>query len=294
MGFYHFYACERGKRRHIRSVHFTERVIQKSFCTNALTPHMLRTLIYDNGASVKGKGIHFAMKRMKLHLMRHYRQHGLNGYILLIDFSNYFGNIQHEPLLRMYRRAFGNDARLYWLAELLVKAFGDSSLGLGSEASQISAVAYINEIDHYIKEVLRLNYAHYMDDSYFILLLKLTAHHTIKVLDAKYKALGIVTPPEKVNIIKLSKGFIFLKAKISMTETGRIIIRPGRKSITRQRRKLRKFKKLYDAGLMTLREIRSGYMSWRGYISHWNSFRTVQNMDALYIELFKIHPLTKL
>jgi len=159
-GFYTFYTEERGKRRYIRSVHFTERVIQKSFCTHALAPHLIRTLIYDNGASVANKGIHFSIKRMKVHLMRHYRKHGRDGYVLLIDFSNYFGNIEHKPLIDQYRRAFGEDKRLLWLASLFVTAFGDKSLGLGSETSQISAIAYVNEIDHYALEVLRIVYAH--------------------------------------------------------------------------------------------------------------------------------------
>jgi hypothetical protein len=293
-GFYHFCTAERGKKRYISSVHFTERVIQKSFCTNALVPHLLRTLIHDNGASIKGKGIHFALKRMKTHLTKHYKQHGTNGYVLLIDFSNYFGNIRHDVLLSIYKRAFGEDTRLYWLAELFVKAFGDEGLGLGSETSQVSAVAYTNAIDHFIKEVLRLIFAHYMDDNYFLFLMKLAARHTLNVLSEKYEQHGIVTKPEKINIVKLSQGFTFLKAHFSLTDTGRVVIRPGRKSITRQRQKLKKFKKLHISGKMTLHEIRAGYMSWRGYILHFNSKRTVYNMDALYMRLFGVHPMQKL
>ena len=35
-GFICFDICERGKLRHIKSVHFSERVVQKSFCTNII------------------------------------------------------------------------------------------------------------------------------------------------------------------------------------------------------------------------------------------------------------------
>ena len=292
-GFYEFYTVERGKKRHIQSVHVTERVIQKSFCTHGITPHLQRTLIHDNGASLKGKGMHFTIKRLKTHLMKHYRQHGRNGHVLLIDYSNYFANIRHEPLLDICSRAFGEDKRLYWLAELFIKAFGEKGLGLGSEICQISAVAYTNDIDHCVTEVLKLIYAHYMDDSYTFTPDSDTAHNTLEKLQVWFDRLGIETRSEKVRVVKLSRGFTFLKAKFSLTETGKIIIRPGRVSITRQRRKLKKFKRLYDSGEMTLREIRAGYMAWRGYISHFDSYRTVQNMDKLYLQLFKVHPLTK-
>jgi len=293
-GFYKFSTKERGKLRYIKSVHISERVIQKSFCTNALVPHLTRGLIHDNGASVKGKGTHFALNRVTAHLQRHYKKHGTDGYVMLIDYANYFGNIRHDIVMDIYRRAFGEDTRLMWLAELFVTAFGDISLGLGSENSQITAVAYTNRIDHYIKEVLKIAYSHYMDDNLFLYLLKAAARNTLNVLQPMYDTYGIITPPQKVKIIKLSRGFVFIKAKISLTDTGAVIMRPSRKSITRQRQKLKKFYKKYTAGEMTLAEIRAGYMSCRGYIGHFKSRRSVYNLDMLYLRLFGIHPLQKL
>jgi hypothetical protein len=162
-GFNEFSIIERGKTRNIKSVHFSERVIQKSLCTNALIPYLMPGLIYDNGASVKGKGIHFAIKRLKTHLTRFYRRHGREGYVLLIDFRKYFDNILHQPLRKIYEIKFGCDERLLNLGMLFIYAFGESGIGLGSETSQINAVAYSNRNDHYIKEVLRCkNYGRYL------------------------------------------------------------------------------------------------------------------------------------
>jgi virulence-associated protein VagC len=268
-------------------------VIQKSYCTHALAPHLLRTLIYDNGASVKDKGIHFAFRRIKTHLTRHFKQHGREGYVLIIDFKSYFANIQHEPLLDIYRKAFGEDERLLWLAELFIRAFGEKGLGLGSEASQISAVAFTNAVHHYIKEILRLMFIPYMDDNFFIVKTKEEAHKTRDALAEKYAKLGIITTPEKTQVVKLSSGFIFLKTKVSISETGRIVIRPSRQSITKQRQKLKAFKKKLDEGIMSMMDIRSSYMSWRGYVEYFNSGKTIFNMDKLYTELFGMHPLRR-
>jgi hypothetical protein len=77
-GFVEFTLRERGKTRHIKSVHISERVVQKSLCDNALVPLLSNTLIHDNGASIKGKGVHFALCRLVCHLSRYCRRNRTN------------------------------------------------------------------------------------------------------------------------------------------------------------------------------------------------------------------------
>lgn len=48
MGFHEFDIMERGKLRHIRSVHISERVVQRCLCDNALVPLFSSAFIYDN------------------------------------------------------------------------------------------------------------------------------------------------------------------------------------------------------------------------------------------------------
>ncbi len=293
-GFIEFELMERGKRRHIQSVHFSERVVQRSICENALIPLLTRGLIHDNGASLKNKGIDFSLRRLKTHLSRHYRHHGKDGYVVLVDFKGYFDSILHEPINDINTRAFGGDAQLLRLAMSFVYAFGDKGLGLGSETSQIHAIAYPNSIDHYIKEVLRRKYyGRYMDDSYIICESKGQAQETLAALLLQYADKGITVNPKKTAIVKLSRGFTFLKTHFSLSDTGRIIARPCRESAARERRKLKKFRKFLDAGDMTIAEIHNSYMSWRGYISHKNARRTVYHMDALYKKLFGYPPTPK-
>lgn len=177
---------------------------------------------------------------------------------------------------------------------MFVSAFGNKGLGLGSETSQINAITYPNRIDHYIKEVLGCKYyGRYMDDSYFICESKDHAKAVLEAPLGKYAELGIVTSPKKTNIVKLTRGFTFLKTHFSLTDTGRIVARPCRESVTRQRRKLKKFAKILAAGDMTLAQIHNSYMSWRGFVAHKNARRTTHNMDLLYQKLFGIWPVTK-
>ena len=285
-GFICFDICERGKLRHIKSVHFSERVVQKSFCTNILYPTFTRSLIYDNGASQKGKGTQFALDRLTTHLRRHFRKYGREGGILLIDFSDYFGNVAHEPLFKIYRQIF-TDPRVIALGMRFISAFGDKGLGLGSETSQINAVMLPNRADHYAKEVLRIRgYGRYMDDSCLL-------HHSIAYLEeclerleVIYSEYGIVINKKKTKIVDLKHGFTFLKTHFYITETGRIIKKPCRDSITRERRKLKKQADLVASGVLTFDEVRHSYASWRGSMSHRDAYRTVQSMDRLFNRLF--------
>lgn len=85
-GIFAFDLMERGKLRHIRSVHIAERVVQRCLCDNALVPLFSAAFVYDNAASLKGKGIDFAMDRLTCHLQRYYRKHGTDGWALVFDF----------------------------------------------------------------------------------------------------------------------------------------------------------------------------------------------------------------
>lgn len=93
---------ERGKIRHIKSIHIKDRVVQRAISDNLLIPRLKKYLIYDNGASLKHKGIDFSRRRLKAHLQKYYRKYGADGYVLLVDFSKFFDNIKHEILLNYW------------------------------------------------------------------------------------------------------------------------------------------------------------------------------------------------
>lgn len=146
-GFYEFDLVERGKPRHIRSVHISERVVQRCLCDYCLVPALSKSFIYDNGASLPGKGYDFAVSRVTRFLADHYRRYGNEGYALIFDFSKYFDTAHHEPIFEQFRRS-GIDGNLVRLSEYFISNFGDVGLGLGSQVSQIAALALPNKIDH--------------------------------------------------------------------------------------------------------------------------------------------------
>ena len=157
-GFIEFNINERGKNRHIRSVHFSERIVQKSLCKNILYPLYSKFLIKENCASQKGKGSHYAINLLKTYLQKYYKENHTNeGYVLLIDFKSYFDNIDHNILKQMIRKYIYEPRLLYYIYSF-IDDFGIKGLGLGSETSQMHSIFFPNDIDHYIKEKLKPYY----------------------------------------------------------------------------------------------------------------------------------------
>lgn len=287
-GFNNFTICERGKLRHIQSVHITERCVQKSLCRNALKPILVPSLIYDNAASLEGKGTDFALRRMKEHLRRHYQKHGRIGGILLMDYSNYFGSIRHDLLLAMLREKIGDD-RIFALTKHFIDAFeGGVGLGLGSEVSQICAIYYPNKIDHHIKEKLHIKgYGRYMDDSYIIHEDMEYLKYCLQVVESMAAELGLKLNRRRVQIVQLAGGhFEYLKKRIHVTETGKIVMRPNRKNITKRRRLLRKHRHKLEQGKIQFKIIRGSQQSWKGYVKRLDAYRSVKTMDEYFDKLF--------
>jgi hypothetical protein len=289
-GFVEFNINERGKTRHIRSIHIFERVIQKTLCDQILVHLLGNSLIHDNGASVKGKGVHFAIDRLIAHLSKFYRGNGFSnaGYALTVDFSKFFDNIRHDILFKLQDEVI-HDERVKELTRRFITVFGDGvSLGLGSQVSQISAIFYPNKLDHFIKERLGVKYyGRYMDDLYLIHKDKAFLEDCLRQIIEKCKELGIIVNLKKTKITSLKGGLLFLKGKYILLESGRIVRRPARDSAIRMRRKLRKFKALLDDKKMTYSDIRTAYQSWRGgFIKRFDAYHTRKRMDDFYHELF--------
>lgn len=284
--FVEFDLNERGKMRHIRSVYISDRVIQKSLCKNCLVPMLSNGFIYNNGASIKGKGTLFAINNLTEHLRRHYRKYGNEGYIILGDFSSFFDSLDHQLIYDNISRHF-SDPRILELLKKMIEPFGDKGLGLGSQVCQILAVGYPNILDHTITCKHGLPYGRYMDDFYIICKTKEEAHEILSVVKSIVRDLKIKLNENKTQIVRLSHGFNFLKTKFYLTSTGKVVRKITRKNVTAQRRKLKKFKKKLETNEMTLDMITTAYQSWRGYAAKKDCYHTIRNMDKLYIELFK-------
>jgi len=217
-----------------------------------------------------GKGTKFANDRMITALRRHYRKHGAQGYVLLVDFKGYFDNINHDVLKTIYRQ-FIHDKWLLLYLDAFVDAYGGIGLGLGSETSQMHAISYPNRIDHAMTEQCgRVHFGRYMDDSYILARDKKTVIKAVDILRRWCDRLKIVISAKKTMIIKIKNGFRWLKTKFFLGLKGKIIKKPCRKSVVLERR----------AG-MQMAELMQSFESWAGSMKRRNARLTVWKMRQL-------------
>ena len=288
MGFLEFDLCERGKMRHIRALKIAERCVQRTLCDNYLSPLIEPQLIYDNGASIKGKGIDFSLNRLKCQLSRYYRKYHTNeGYILQYDFSSYFDNINHQILLQQLEPLIP-DKDIFNIVKQMIDCFGEKGLGLGSQVSQIAAIFYPTLLDRVFKEKLkRKGYIRYMDDGIIICHTLDEVNQCKQELEKVCKELDIKLNQKKMTVSKISKTFIFLKKRIRLTETGKIIMRIGRDAVIRTRRRLKKLaqKTIGINQKFTFTDFYQCYKCWLGIAKRYKNYYITQNYRRLFLSI---------
>ena len=284
-----FLINERGKERKIRSIPIQERIVVKNFCNNVVSPLIFPSLIFHNSACVKRKGTLFAKEELKKHLRKYYFKNGNKGHVLTIDFSKFFANINHEIVFEKLKKLITNE-KLFNLAKQIIDSSDDVGVCLGSELSQIIATWFPSELDHFIKEVLKINfYGRYMDDLYLIHNDKEYLNYCLKEIKRICEKLKIVINENKTQFHKTEIGFIFLKCNFRITESGKIVVKSCKKNILRLKRKLKKFKKFLDEGKIDYSDVRKTYESWKAHLKASNSYKVRKNMSNYYIDLFKLN-----
>ena len=297
-----FVVNERGRLRAITSTTIEGRIVRHALCDNILSNELVSKLIYNNGASIKGRGVDFQRERFEKDLHDFYRKHKTNdGYILFIDFSKYYDNIRHNELLNDVFEVI-EDEYINWLLTKIVESFKidvsqlsdeqieyymnnvfnsieyrnhdykktgekklDKSLNIGDQASQIFGSFYPYKIDNYIKIVKSIKQnGRYVDDTYIMAKTKQELVDLLKELKPLYDKYGIIINWKKTRIVKMSSTYTFLKVKYSLTKTGKVVKRIENLKITRMRRKLKKWRVKLDSKEMTYKDIENKYKSFIG------------------------------
>lgn len=311
-----FLLNERGKIRPVTGLQIRDRIVRHVLCDEILLPRITPKLIYDNAASLKGRGIDFARKRLKVHLHRYYnRYHTNDGYILLTDFSKYYDNIRHDIALNMLRQ-FVDDERVFAVIEHIFdtyavdvsymtddeyancmntvhdnvkyrlenhektgKKYMRKSLQVGDQLAQVVGVLYPTEIDNYVKIVRGVKeYARYNDDTYSIYQTREEALDVLEGIKEHANNLGIFINLKKTHITKIDSTFRYLQNLYYLTDTGRVVERINPLAVTRARRKIKKFPHLIAEGKMSKKDKDDWFASWYG--CRW---RTMSNLQRAHM-----------
>jgi len=292
IGKYTVFTISEPKKRVIVSTRIKDRVFQRSLCDNYLTETMTRSFIYDNAACQVDKGTDFARNRLKCHLQRHYRKHGCNGYVLKCDLSDFFGSTPHSVAIDAVRKRV-KDPWAVSEVERIINSFTQGAdpskgMGLGSQVTQLIQLAVLDDLDHYIKEVLHIKeYVRYNDD--FILLhtskdyLRYCLEQIKKYLSIRHLKLN----KKKTQIFKITQPIHFLGFSFRLINTGKVLMRVLPEKVTHERRRLKKLVKRCKSGYMTRRDVDECFKSWVAHASKGDCYKLIQSMTEFYNKLWE-------
>jgi hypothetical protein len=256
-------------------------------CNYSLKPVLHRSLVYDNCASQEGKGTSQQRKRLECHLQRHFRKHGMNGGLVIFDFHGFFESIMHSLVRGILDKNY-TDRRIVGFNMKVVRTFRKNvGLVLGSENSQDFAISVPNLLDHSIKEVLGIGgYGRYNDDGYVI-------HEDweyLKTVFAEIKriaeSMGFTLNDKKCRMVRFGKPFRFLKTLYRVTDTGKIIKTPHRRSVVMERRKVKHLHKKFLRGEVSIEMVVQSITSWKSSLAHTKCHKVVRSIEKLYNRLF--------
>lgn len=206
-GDYNKFIIYEPKERVIVSQNVQDKIVNHLVARYILYPALLPCLLDVNVASRKDMGTSRGLALANLFHQKSKIKYD-SYYILKCDISKFFASINHDILKKkLLRRIKDKDA-----IKIVFDIIDSNTEGLfiGSMTSQILAIFYLNDLDHFIKETLKIRYyVRYQDD--FLLFhpskdyLKYCLSEITKFLDKEKLHLNA-----KTRIFKNSNNFLFL------------------------------------------------------------------------------------
>ena len=304
-----FYVYE-PKKRLVQAPAFVDKVVQHAVVDNILYERITNSFILDNYASQKNKGLHFGLDRLKEFLTDYWnKNHTADGWVLKCDVRHFFASIDHDRLKEKLKK-LDLEPVLYDL--LCVYIDCSDGLPLGYQTSQLFALYYLDEFDHFVKEKLHIRYyGRYMDDFFLIHPDKEYLQYCLTEIQAFMASLGLelnektqIFPlrhgkeylqyclteiqafmaslglelNEKTQIFPLRHGMDFLGFHTYLTDSGKVIRKLRHSSVKKMRSKLRRWEKEYPTGLVTREEILQSWQAWDAHAAHGNTWTLRQQV----------------
>lgn len=282
-----FFTVTEPKRREIMSIHFRDRVYQRSLNDVAIMPQASRHFIPENFACQKGKGTNAARKCLKRFLHEFHNAHGMDGYVLKIDIKGYYPNMRHDFAEGMLAKYVDEETHVL-AKQVLARLPGEIGYNPGSQIVQIVGITALDRIDHIIKEQFKsAYYIRYMDDFVLIHHNKDYLYHCLSVIEGELANQGMKTHEKKTFIQNISKPIRFLGFDYHLKESGAIVILAAPEKIKHERKKILRMMKLHCKGERTKHEIDRHFKAFKASVRFGNSHTLICRLNRWYDGLWK-------
>lgn len=272
-GIYRKFVVYEPKKREIMALPFRDRVVQQWYVEEFIRPIFIPKLIIDTYACIPGRGLHQAIKKLQLYMQQMKRKNE-EYYILKCDVAKFFNNIHKDILYKLIERKIKDKYFLECTKHILFDGTYKVGIPIGNYTSQFFANIYLNELDHYVKEKLRVKYyIRYMDD--FILLLSskeeaiLMKEKIQEFLEKKLK----LSLNKKTNYFKNKQGVSFCGYHVYNNKI--VLLNQNKKKIYK---KVRNWNYLYSKGELDLFEAAQSLIAWIGHASAADSYEYIEKI----------------
>jgi len=274
------------KRRLIYKAIVKDRVVHHSIYS-VLNPIFEPTFIANSFSCRIGKGTHKGVRTLEIMLRKVSRNNTRGCFALKCDIKKFFDSVNHEILLNILAKRIKDPKTISLLAEVVSsfsnntawgRKYSGSGLPIGNLTSQLFANIYLSELDHFVKNELKVkNYVRYTDD--FVIgsgnrdYLEYLIEPISEFLEEN---LRLLLHPQKLLIRKYKQGIDFLgyvifpKYTIIRTKTKRRIFRKTRKHVDE-----------YRNGILSEDALRQSMASYFGVLSHANSFKLIKQLKQI-------------
>ena len=275
-GKYNIFIIKEPKYRIIMSEKLNDKIVNHLVSNYVLIPLIEPLLINSNVATRKNKGTSYGLYLTKKYINK-IKLNNEEIYVLKIDIK-LRKLIKDENLYKLVINIIKSSNEKYVNEEIVkeknrvikkiknkeeqkqikeLPIYQDNKgLPIGNLSSQILAIYYLNEVDHYIKENLKLKYyIRYMDD--FIIF-----HDDKKYLEECLRKIKEkLEVNKKTNIYNLNKGVGFLGYRFKL-KNKKLIIRINNQTKRRIKRKIKNLKIYNQEKLVRVKASYKGYLSY--------------------------------
>ncbi len=271
LGKYHEFVIYEPKQRTIKALPYIDRIVHQWYIEEFIKPYFVPKLIFSTFACISDRGTHKAVSQIEKYMRIYKRNYG-DFWVLKCDIAKFFYNINPYILFNILKKSIA-DKELLAFTKLLIFDSRESSesvgIPIGNYTSQFFANIYLNELDQYVKRVLKVKYyVRYMDD--FILLLK-TKEECKKLKSIIEKFLN---DNLKLSLNNKSRYYPY---KMGVNFCGYRIFTTHKLLRINSKKKIKKHVKhwnhLYSTGRLNVYNTMQSLNSWLGHTRHCDSFK---------------------
>lgn len=270
-GGYRTFTVREPQTRVISAAPYRDRVVHHALA-NIIEPIIDRAMIYDSYACRPGKGTHRALDRAQAFLRA-------EPWVLKVDIRKYFFTIDHAVLMADLRRKISDGRVMTPIGRILathtsgpeyyfpladdipLDACRGRGLPIGNLTSQIFANYYLDPLDRFIKEELKVrHYLRYMDD---MLMFGVSKERLCEVRAAMEEFLArrrLLVHPAKTQVFPVKNGVRFLGFHLWADHR-----RIPRSNLKRFKRRMRAHGRRLTAGDTGLDRVLLSLNAWLGY-----------------------------